>query len=70
MDGLEGIDLTTLTDEQLATLRERLDEENYRRYMIAEAGAQIAEVIRNYLSAGGDKESLATQLEDALTSDI
>lgn len=69
MNDLDAIDLTALTDEQLAALRERMDEENYRRYMLAEAGGQIAEIIRNYLGAGGKKEDLATQLEDALTTE-
>lgn len=66
---IENLDLAELTDEKLSTLRDRVDEETYRRHMLSTAADSIAELIRGYIDVGGNQEALAEELTDVLATD-
>lgn len=64
------MDLTKLTDEELAKHQEAVEAELYRRHTLSSSAQELVDIIRSYADAGGRLTTLAGELEDALTSDI
>lgn len=62
------LNLTSLSDDELAELKQKVEEEEYRRYELGTAASRIVEIIRSHASVGGDASTLASEIEDELAA--
>lgn len=58
------IDITTLSDEDLDTLRTNVMAEQERRARLASTPAIVADTARRYIADGGDKADLIAALDN------
>lgn len=64
------MDLTKLTDEELAKHQEEVENELYRRHTLSSSAQALIDIIRDYAEAGGNLTTLAGEIEDALTTNL
>lgn len=57
------MDLTTLTDDELAALRRDVLAEQERRANLATIPGQVAELARTYAAGGGDPDDLRAVID-------
>lgn len=63
------MDLTTLTDAELSTLRQKIAAEQDRRRKVAQLPDDLAAMARDAAAAGCDRDELLERVTDALTTD-
>lgn len=63
------MDLSTLTDPELSTLRQQLTTEQDRRRKLAQLPDDLAAMARDAAAAGCDRDELLERVTDALTTD-
>lgn len=61
------MDLSEYTDEQLADLRVAILTEQERRARVADAPAQITDLIKQAVRSGADPDTIRDAVEDGLT---
>ena len=62
------MDLTTLTDAEISTLRQEIAAEQDRRRKVAQLPDDLADMARDAAAAGCDRDELLERVTDALTT--
>lgn len=64
------MNLNTLTDDELDTLRRDILNEQERRLKVSQLPDQLAAMTRDAVAAGCDPETLRDRVDDALTPEL